>query len=64
MIIKLPYGYIARWNGGHYINFYTPKGVCYNCISFCWEKNNPTQLDALQAYLDWSMSPPHDKVSA
>ena len=51
MIIQLTNGHTAKWNGGHYINFFDENDYNYDCISFMWEKNKPTQLDALEAYL-------------
>ena len=67
MIIQMENDYVAHWDGGHYINFHDESGYNYDCISFMWEKNKPTQLDALQAFLIWknlapTMSDPTDKV--
>ena len=51
MIIQLDSGYTARWNGGHYINFFDENGVEFDCMSFGWEKNKPTQQEALACFL-------------
>jgi hypothetical protein len=51
MIIQLTDGHTARWNGGHYINFFDENGVEFDCMSFGWEKNKISQVEALEAYL-------------
>lgn len=51
MIINLGHGYRAEWvQGSHYINYFDNKGYNYDCITFCWEKNRTTQMDAWQAF--------------
>lgn len=65
MIIQLANGHTARWYGGHYINFFDEYDYNYDCISFMWEKNKPTQLDALGVFITYAnleMSDPSDKV--
>ena len=67
MIIPLPNDCVARWDGGHYFEIFSNKEYYYDMFSFGWEKNKPTQLDALQAFLIWknlapTMSDPSDKV--
>ena len=51
MIIQLTDGHTAKWNGGHYINFFDENGVEFDCMSFGWEKNKISQIEALEAYL-------------
>ena len=51
MIIQLDSGCTAKWNGGHYINFFDENGVEFDCMSFGWEKNKISQIEALEAYL-------------
>lgn len=69
MIIPLPNDCVARWDGGHYFEIFSrnENGYEYDFFSFGWEKDKPTQLDALQAFLVWknltpTMSDPSDKV--
>ena len=50
MKIHLGHGYTAVWNGGHYVNYYDDNGYNYHCVSFAWEKNNPTFMDAWNAF--------------
>ena len=68
MIVYLENGITAKWHGGHYVNLYE-CGENIDCISFAWEKDKPTQLDALQSLLVWlsmeeTVSDPSDKVEA
>lgn len=51
MIIQLDSGCTARWNGGHHINFFDEYGVEFYCMSFGWEKDKISQVEALEAYL-------------
>lgn len=65
MIIQLENNHTAHWNGGHYINFHNESGHNYDCISFMWEKNKPTQLDALGVFLTYAnleMSDPSARI--
>ena len=67
MIIQMENDYVARWDGGHYFEIFSNKEYYYDMFSFGWEKNKPTQLDALQAFLIWknlapTMSDLDDKV--
>jgi hypothetical protein len=50
MQVNLGHGYVAEWNGGHYINYFDAAGRNYDCISFSWEKNKPTFKDAWDAF--------------
>lgn len=53
MIINLGHGYRAEWvQGSHYVNYFDETGYCYDCISFAWEKDRATQMDAWQAFID------------
>jgi len=65
MIVYLENGITAKWHGGHYVNLYE-CGENIDCISFAWEKNKPTQLDALESLQGWLawLSDPSDKVEA
>jgi len=57
MLITLDENHWASWNGGHYINYYRSEGGHhrrvgnYDCISFAWEKNKPTFMDAWNAFI-------------
>lgn len=52
MIIKLGRGRSVVWNNGsHYMGEFDANGREYNVFSFAWEKNRPSQLDALEAFL-------------
>ena len=51
MIVSLSDGYTAEWNGGHYINFITPDGQAHGCMSFLWEQNKVSQIEAIDALL-------------
>lgn len=58
MLIDLGHGYTATWKrGSHTINYFDEGGYNYDCITFAWEKDKPTQLDAWNAFYqhetDW-----------
>jgi hypothetical protein len=50
MIINLGHGYTAVWNGGHYVNYFDNSGRNYDCVSFAWQKDKPTFMDAWSAF--------------
>ena len=51
MIINLGHGYRAMWvRGSHYVNYFDETGYAYDCVSFCWDKDSPTQIDAWNAF--------------
>lgn len=50
MLITLGPDRWAEWNGGHYMNYYQGKRN-YDCISFAWEKDKPTFMDAWNAFI-------------
>ena len=58
MRINIGHGHTAVWNGGHYINEFDSEGREVNLFSFSWEKNNVTQLEALEAFLDHEVEVP------
>ena len=47
--------YRMEWNGGHYINlFYRDNNfdrISFDRISFSWEKDRPSQRDALDVII-------------
>ena len=51
MRIQLAHGYTAEWKGGHGIYYANPNGEAHSMFSFDWEKNNISQLDALEAFI-------------
>lgn len=54
MIINLGHGYRAEWvRGSHYVNLFDSEDTNYDCVSFCWDKDRPTQLDALSAFRNY-----------
>ena len=57
MIINIGHGHKAVWNGSHYINEYDETGRAINVFSFAWEQNKVSQLQALQAFLEYEMEP-------
>ena len=45
--------YRMEWNGGHYVNLFY-RNQNFDCISFDWDKDKPSQqmaLDAACSYL-------------
>ena len=55
MRINLGHGYTAIWNGGHYVNYFDPQGIEYTCITFGWEKDKPSFMDAWNAFYSAEM---------
>ena len=55
MIVNLGHGYAAVWNGGHYVNYYDAEGNAYDTVSFAWEKNKPSFMDAWNAFYSAEM---------
>lgn len=51
MKINLGHGHVAVWNGSHTVNYYDGEGQNYDCITFGFDKDRPTQLEALSAIL-------------
>lgn len=50
--VKLPKGYVTWEQRAHYAWFHDtgmPPG--YECVSFAWETNRPSQLDMLTSVL-------------
>ena len=58
MKINIGHGRTAVWNGGHYISEFDSQGREYNIFSFAWEQNKVSQLQALQAFLDYEIEVP------
>ena len=50
MRINLGHGFTATWeHGSHYVNFNDGERD-YDCVSFHWEKNTPSFMDAWKAF--------------
>lgn len=57
MRINIGHGHAAIWNGGHYINEFDARNRVVNVFSFAWEQDKVSQLQALQAFLDYESEP-------
>ena len=57
MRIDLGHGFTAVWvRGSHTVNFFDADGVNYDCCTFAWEKDSPTQMDAWNAFYSYEMA--------